>query len=172
MNYLHCPSCKRAYNLALSSACPSCPVPASVVDPAEDILAAAEQLARAMARATPDERDDAMARMDRLALPAPGARPVTFHGATLRTIRQALDPAPASAPAPAATTRLSRQLPGRRELLALAGRVAERLAPHVEKLARLEQRLLGERLAPVERLVPRARRLTNGLRDRVRALAA
>jgi hypothetical protein len=168
MNYLHCPSCKRAYNLAVSSACPSCPVPATLVDPAEDILAAAEQLARAMARATPDERDDAMARMDRLALPAPDARPVTFHGATLRTIRQAL--APESAPE--GTTASVLQLPGRRELLALAGRVAERLAPPIEKLARLEQRLLGERLAPVERLIPRARRLTNGLRDRVRALAA
>jgi hypothetical protein len=168
MNYLHCPSCKRAYNLGLSSACPSCPVPATVVDPAEDILAAAEQLARAMARATPDERDDAMARMDRLALPAPGARPVTFHGAMLRTIRQAIDPDPA----PVTTSSSPRQLPGRRELLALAGRVAERLAPHVEKLARFEQRLLGERLAPVERLIPRARRLTSGLRDRVRALAA
>ncbi|NVB78007.1 MAG: hypothetical protein HOV81_06385 [Kofleriaceae bacterium] len=92
MSYLHCPTCKRAYNFAVSAQCPVCPVPAELVDPAEDIVAAAEQLARAMARATPDQRDEAMARMDHLALPAPGAKPVTFHGATLRSIREALEP--------------------------------------------------------------------------------
>jgi hypothetical protein len=92
MSYLHCPTCKRAFNVVTHAQCPSCPVAAQLVDPAEDIVAAAESLARAMARATPDERDDAMGRMDRLALPAPGAKPVTFHGAMIRSIREALEP--------------------------------------------------------------------------------
>ena len=95
MSYLHCPTCKRAFNLVTSPTCPSCPVAADLVDGAEDIVNATEQLARAMARATPDERADAMARMDRLALPAPGAKPVTFHGAMVKTIREALVPTPA-----------------------------------------------------------------------------
>lgn len=148
MSYLHCPTCKRAYNIAVDRACPSCPVAATLVDPAEDILAAAEQLARAMARATPDERDDAMGRMDRLALPAPGAKPVTFHGAMLRSIREALDPPPPPAP-------VRRSLPPMRPLIAMvATRMLEKLAPHVERYA------------------PRARELSTGLRARVRALAA
>lgn len=100
MSYLHCPTCKRAYNVATSTHCPNCPVHATLVDPAEDIVAAAEALARAMARATPDERDDAMGRMDRLALPAPGAKPVTFHGAMVRSIREALEPTVAQPPVP------------------------------------------------------------------------
>jgi hypothetical protein len=160
MSYTHCPTCSRAYNLALVDRCPSCPIPATVVDPAEDIVAAAEQLARAMARATPDERDDAMARMDRLALPPPSAegsgpisttrgravhgtaKPGTFHGAMLRSIREALDPPPAppSAPQP--------------RFAQLAIGLIARIKPHVEK---------------------RAPRLLEGFyraRDRVRALAA
>jgi hypothetical protein len=92
MSYLHCPTCKCAYNIAVSALCPNCPVPATEVDPTEDIVAAAEQLARAMARATPSERKAATSRMDQLALPAPGAKPVTFHGAMLRSIRDAIDP--------------------------------------------------------------------------------
>jgi acetyl esterase/lipase len=148
MSYLHCPSCKRAYNIAVDRACPACPVPATLVDPAEDIVAATEQLARAMARATPDEREDAMGRMDRLALPAPGAKPVTFHGAMVRSIREALDPQPAPRPAP-------RQMPRLKPLLAMvATRMFERLAPHVERYA------------------PRARELSTGMRARMRALAA
>src|SRR5215212_2706915 len=72
MSYLHCPTCKCAYNIALTALCPNCPVPVSEVDPAEDIVAAAERLAHAMARATPSERKQATSRMDQLALPAPG----------------------------------------------------------------------------------------------------
>jgi hypothetical protein len=68
MSYLHCPSCNRAYNLAIQPTCPWCPVPATVVDPAEDIVAAADQLARALARATPAQRSAAASRMDQLAL--------------------------------------------------------------------------------------------------------
>jgi hypothetical protein len=143
MSYLHCPSCKRAFNLAVDRTCPSCPVPATVVDPAEDIVAAAEQLARAMARATPNERDEAMGRMDRLALPAPGAKPVTFHGGMLRSIREALDPPPPP------------RAPKKQPLLAIvATRMLERIAPHVERYA------------------PRARELGSGLRARMRALTA
>lgn len=150
MSYLHCPTCKRAYNIAVSAQCPACPVPAQVVDPAEDILVAAEQLARAMARATPDERDDAMGRMDRLALPEPGAKPVTFHGAMLKSIREALDP-PAQQPLPRPQPLLATLA------YAVVERTVERLRPSLERL---------------ERRVPL---LTSGLRrarDRVRQLAA
>jgi hypothetical protein len=147
MSYLHCPTCKRAFNIAATATCPSCPVPATLVDPTEDIVAAAEGLARAMARATPDERDLAMSRMDRLALPAPGANPVTFHGAMLRSIREALDPEPLAPPPPA-------RLPFAPRLALVATRMLERLAPHVERYA------------------PRARQIGTGLRARVRALAA
>jgi hypothetical protein len=150
MSYLHCPSCKRAYNIAVQATCPACPVPASLVDPAEDIVAATEQLARAMARATPDERDDAMARMDRLALPAPGAKPVTFHGAMVRSIREALDPV-APTPPPRAPWYAGRLQP---RIALVATRMLEKLAPHVERYA------------------PRARDLSTGLRARMRALTA
>jgi len=92
VSYLHCPTCQRAYNLAVETVCPYCPVPASAVDPTEDIVAAAEQLARAMARATPSERSAATQRLDHLALPAPGAKPVDFHGGMLKHIREALEP--------------------------------------------------------------------------------
>jgi hypothetical protein len=146
MSYLHCPSCKRACNLAVDRTCPSCPVPAAVVDPAEDIVAATEQLARAMARATPDEREEAMGRMDRLALPAPGAKPVTFHGAMIRSIREALDPPPP-------------RMPAKQPLLALvATRMLERIAPHVERYAPRVRELAGMKL--------------DGLRARMRALTA
>src|SRR5262245_17162864 len=98
MSYLHCPMCKCAYNIALSALCPNCPVPTSEVDPAADIVAAAERLAHAMARATPAERKAATARMEQLALPAPDAKPVTFHGAMLRSIREAIEPVPPPPP--------------------------------------------------------------------------
>ncbi|HUS31531.1 MAG TPA: hypothetical protein VMZ53_23660 [Kofleriaceae bacterium] len=146
MSYLHCPTCKRAYNVAISTQCPSCPVPVQLVDAAEDIVAAAEALARAMQRATPDERDDAMGRMDRLALPAPGAKPVTFQGAMLRSIREALDPPPAAhKPQPLVAT--------------IARALIERVVDHPRAI---EMR---------ERLARRAPRLREGWR-RVRALAS
>ena len=59
MSYLHCPTCSHAFNLAVTSQCPMCPVPAELVDPTDDIVAATEALARAMARATPAQRDAA-----------------------------------------------------------------------------------------------------------------
>ena len=81
MSYLHCPTCKRAYNIAQSPLCPSCPVPVSMVDPTEDIVIAAELLARAMARATPEQRTAAASRVNLAALqvvtppPAPAPKP-------------------------------------------------------------------------------------------------
>jgi hypothetical protein len=71
MSYLHCPQCSHAYNLAVTSICPCCPVAVTVVDAEEDILAAADALARAMARATPAERTAAATRIQQLAVPAP-----------------------------------------------------------------------------------------------------
>ena len=125
MSYLHCPTCKRAYNVTVDPICPSCPVPATLVDPTDDIVAAAEQLARAMARATPQERSAAMQRMDQLALPAPGAKPVTFHGGTIRAIRDALQPvAPPPAPKPQPL------------LAAIAFAVLERIGERVPRLRR------------------------------------
>jgi hypothetical protein len=101
MSYLHCPTCQRAFNLAVQSSCPYCPVAATVVDAGEDIVAAAELLARAMARATPAERTTAAARLERLALPAPGAAPAPFAPqAVLRQIRATLVPPAPPPPAP------------------------------------------------------------------------
>ncbi len=154
MSYLHCPTCQRAYNLALPTQCPSCPVPATEVDATEDIVAAAEQLARAMARATPAERKAATTRMDQLALPAPGAKPVTFHGAMLRSIRDALEPvAPPPVPKPQPL------------LAALAFAVVERISDRISELGARAPQL-------AERVPSRLRRVTSRVRDRVRALAA
>jgi hypothetical protein len=145
MSYLHCPTCKCAYNIAVSAQCPNCPVPASEVDPTEDIVAAAEQLARAMARATPSERKAATMRMDQLALPAPGAKPVTFHGAMLRSIREAIEPVqqpPVPKPQPL--------------LAALAYAVVERLSDRLhEKAPQLMERI-PSRLRRAGSLVRRA----------------
>ena len=145
MSYLHCPTCKCAYNIALSTQCPNCPVPVTEVDPTEDIIAAAEQLARAMARATPSERKAATSRMDQLALPAPGAKPVTFHGAMLRSIREAIEPvAPPPVPKPQPL------------LAALAYAVVERLSDKLhEKAPQLMERI-PSRLRRARALVRRA----------------
>lgn len=100
MSYLHCPTCRRAYNAATQPACPACGVqPGAPRDPTEDVIAAAEQLARAIARATPTQVAIAEAelalRASQLALPAPGAvmpvRP-TPSPAALHAVRAALAP--------------------------------------------------------------------------------
>ena len=145
MSYLHCPTCKRAYNITVDPMCPSCPVPVSQVDPTEDIVAAAEQLARAMARATPSERKAATTRMDQLALPAPGAKPVTFHGGMLRSIRNALEPvAPPPVPKPQPL------------LAAIAYAVVERITERInEKAPQLMERI-PSRLRRAGSLVRRA----------------
>lgn len=145
MSYLHCPTCKCAYNIALTALCPNCPVPASEVDPTEDIVAAAEQLARAMARATPSERKAATSRMDHLALPAPGAKPVTFHGAMLRSIRDAIEPvAPPPVPKPQPL------------LAAIAYAVVERISERIHDKAPQLMAKIPSRLRRAGSLVRRA----------------
>jgi hypothetical protein len=104
MSYLHCPACGRAYNVAREPACPSCRVRpgAPPPDPTDDVITAAEQLARAIARATPAQlaaAESQLADRDaRPALPAPdpvAARPSPLG--VLRAIRSAIAPAPAPA---------------------------------------------------------------------------
>lgn len=146
MSYLHCPTCQRAYNVATQSSCPFCPVAATLVDPTADIVNAAEQLARAVARANPAERDAAAVRMDRLALPAPRAEGSGPHRsepdiAMLRQIRSALAPEPPPPPPP-------------KPLLVQVA---------LAVLTRIETRLESR---------PRLRRATDLIRARVRALAA
>jgi hypothetical protein len=151
MSYLHCPTCKRAYNIAVSAVCPACPVPATVVDPTQDIVAAAEQLARAMARATPSERKAATARMDQLALPAPGAAPTADHVAVLRSIREAIAPV-ARPPEPEPKPLIA----------AIAYAVVQRIG----------ERIVDTAPQLVDRIPARLRRAGSLVRARVRALAA
>lgn len=104
MSYLHCPSCRRAYNVATQPACPSCGVqPGAPVDPTDDVIAAAEQLARALARATPTQVAIAEAeltlRASQLALPAPGTAGRAAAPGMLNAVRAALVP-PAPPPEP------------------------------------------------------------------------
>ncbi len=96
MSYLHCPTCRCAYNVATQPACPSCGVRAGTpADPTDAVVAAAEQLARAIARATPDQLAAAELQLDtrsaRLALPA--ANDATPAPSILRAVRAALTPA-------------------------------------------------------------------------------
>lgn len=54
MSYLHCPTCRCAYNLATQPTCPSCGIrPGTKAGPVEAIVEAAEQLANAIGRANP-----------------------------------------------------------------------------------------------------------------------
>jgi hypothetical protein len=69
-------------------------VVAAPVDPAEDIVAAAGALARALARATPAQRAAAAAGMARFAWPAPDAQPAEHHDTMLRSSRTELTRAP------------------------------------------------------------------------------
>lgn len=98
MSYLHCPTCRCAYNVAVKPACPTCGVRAGApIDAIDDVVAAAEQLARAVARATPVQLAKAQAELAARdagrALPAPGALPTTAPS-LLRAVRAALAPAP------------------------------------------------------------------------------
>jgi len=120
MSYLHCPVCSRAFNVAQHPTCPSCRVPARPVDPVDDLVAAAESLARALAHATPAQRAAAAAR---IGLPevrpatwtlAPGAAQPSSHGALT------------TAPRPTAPSRS-------RWLAALAVAALDRIAPHAPK---------------------------------------
>lgn len=58
MSYLHCPTCRCAYNLAAHPACPACGIrPGGTAElalgPVEAIVDAAEKLAHAIGRANP-----------------------------------------------------------------------------------------------------------------------
>ncbi len=103
MSFVHCPDCQRAYNLVGSPACPHCGVRAGApADPTEDILVAADQLARAVARATPAQLVAAelklMTRSTQLALPSPDRPDSSAPPALLRAVRIALLPAPPEPP--------------------------------------------------------------------------
>ena len=75
MSYLHCPSCRRAYNVAERPACPSCGVqPGAPADPVDDVVAMAEQLARAIGRATPDQVAAARQRLGFALAPPPAMK--------------------------------------------------------------------------------------------------
>jgi hypothetical protein len=113
VSYLHCPSCRRAYNVATSPTCPACPVAATPVDATDDVVAAADRLARAIARASAVERAAAVARLEQLALPA-ATGDATVHVA--RAIRDAI--VPAMPPPPR-----SRREPWLAAVIALAGRL-------------------------------------------------
>jgi len=97
VSFVHCPDCQRAYNLVGSPACPHCGLRAGApADPTEDILVAAEQLARAIARATPAQLAAAeltlITRSTQLALPSPDRRDFSAPPAMLRAVRTALLP--------------------------------------------------------------------------------
>ena len=92
------------------------------VDATEDIVAAADQLARAIARATVAERAAAAARLDRLALPAPDRAPPPVIA---RSIRDAIVPAPPISPPP----------PRRfATVISLVDRLVARLPPRLERV--------------------------------------
>jgi len=94
VSYLHCPTCRCAYNVATQPACPRCGVRAGTpADPAQDVVTAAEQLARAMARATPAQLAAAEVSLDaraaQRALPAANDHGVPAPS-LLRAVRTAL----------------------------------------------------------------------------------
>lgn len=119
MSYLHCPVCSRAFNLAVQPSCPYCPAVAILVDPIDDVVAAVESLARALAHASPAQRAEAAARIKLFAVPTPDALPGAFHDAA-RSTHVALTPTPAP-PTP------------RRMLATLALTVLDRIAPHAPR---------------------------------------
>jgi hypothetical protein len=100
MSYLHCPTCRNAYNVSQQPACPRCGLrPGAPADPTDDVVAAADQLARAIARATPAEIAAAEAVLDarasQLALPAGDALSATAAPpSVLKAVRAALSPEP------------------------------------------------------------------------------
>ena len=96
-----CQSCdERFYDLEKTPVlCPHCGVRAGApADPTEDIIVAADQLARAVARATPAQLAAAevtlLTRTRTLALPSPDRPDFSAPPSMLRAVRQALLPAP------------------------------------------------------------------------------
>ncbi|MBA2541461.1 MAG: hypothetical protein H0V17_17600 [Deltaproteobacteria bacterium] len=132
MSYIHCPDCMRAYNLVGSPACPHCGVRAGAPeDPTDDIIVAADQLARAVARATPAQLAAAeiklLMRSTQLALPSPDRPDFSAPPSMLRAVRSALLlPAPETEPRrkrdrfAAAATALLARLPSPRVLASQA----------------------------------------------------
>jgi hypothetical protein len=121
VSYLHCPRCQHAYNIAVQSACPSC-----VTDPTDDVVAAADQLARAIERATPAQLAAAEARLDQKRLGDGGSR----GGSILRALRAAV-PVPSPHPAILATVALAlitRLTPPRRTIATWSSRARALLA--------------------------------------------
>ncbi|HEY0480446.1 MAG TPA: hypothetical protein VGD37_23160 [Kofleriaceae bacterium] len=125
MSYLHCPTCRRAYNLATQPTCPHCAAMAAATAP-PTLTAAVEQLANALARATPAERAAAVAGLAHLAGHAGDAAPPDDAAAS-RALQRTRPP----------VRRASRYRP---LLAAIASAVVERLAPHApERLLRAVQ---------------------------------
>lgn len=105
VSYLHCPTCRCAYNIAIAPACPACGIRAGApADPTEAVVAAAEQLAKAVAAASPQQLAQAQAQLAmkdaQKALPAPSAISLA-PTSILRAVRAALAPPP---PAPHVVT--------------------------------------------------------------------
>lgn len=139
MSYLHCPTCACAYNVTREPACPRCGARAGApADATADIVGAVEQLARAMARATPIEIVAAKAQLDartaQLALPAPGA-PTGPSPQLLRAVRAALEE---PAPPPSAPTVIDRLPP---ELRAAFEKLRVRLAPRLPAVTGARHRI-------------------------------
>jgi hypothetical protein len=62
--YLHCPNCQRAYDAAVRPACPSCGDRVGApADPTDAVIAAAEQLSHAIARANDEQLAAAAAKL-------------------------------------------------------------------------------------------------------------
>jgi formate dehydrogenase maturation protein FdhE len=159
VSYLHCPTCACAYNVAREPTCPRCGIRAGTpADPTDDIISAVEQLARAMARATPIELVAAQAVLDRrdaqLALPAPG-KPTGPSPQLLRAVRAALDPTSWPTPAQpmfasftperrarwraaidAALARLAPRLPAKAGITSRIDRVKTQVKSRVQSFAR------------------------------------
>jgi hypothetical protein len=134
VSFVHCPDCKRAYNLVGQPACPHCGVRAGApADPTEDIIVAADQLARAVARATPAQLAAAeltlLTRTRTLALPSPDRPDFSAPPSMLRAVRTALLPPPPTEPRRGARDMLAAL--GARALAATQSLVQHLPSPHV-----------------------------------------
>jgi hypothetical protein len=93
VSYVHCPACSRAFHVVVDRACPRC---SATRDPIDEIVAAADQLARAMARATADQLAAAEHRLSpvlapiRAVLAPPPPPDATGQKALLATVAIAL----------------------------------------------------------------------------------
>lgn len=102
MSYLHCSTCRCAYNVTTHRTCPTCGVrPGTPTDPVEAVVEAAEQLARAVSRVTPVQLAKAQAELAmrdaNRALPPPDALH-SLPSSMMRAVRAALAPAKPATP--------------------------------------------------------------------------